>query len=742
MRIVLFFLFTLLAFATSIVPAAAEDTSANIEQKDTANPIQSSTAGDHQEPNVRPVKDETAGQGVKPDQVEAPVEKEPVVAEPEPVVGTTLSKPEATTIAEQEKAISPDQEQEVRAEAHEQKKTVEEKRQAAPGAGRRRTKEADLKSIAGYIDQLDQLNRKVADIKEETDIKKLLDSENEELTGLMALLRTTDIDKLPPAVNRREIEFLNSRIAINEERGNEIAVQRDQVKLAYYKVIQGINDYIAFLIQSSNNFEGIDRIVGKSVETRSAFEQISNDLSMPEGDLTGTVAQSLENNYLQLKAAEDTFQDLLTFVINNPGLIASTHWFQKFTLISAISFVNSFDFIKPINFKLAPFMVDIGGIIVSLVIFALVFLTYPFFFKFGSWFVENYILDKSSETAELIYHELRKPIRFLIIFVGIDLATYSLLYKAKYRLEDLAFIIYAIIFVWFIYKVLDSVVIAHFEKISKTNKELRRDLVKLSIQLIKGVLLIIVTAVLLNHFGINITALISTLGIGGVAFAFAAKDSIANLFGGITILFDNMFKMGDWVKIGDVEGTVAEIGLRSTTVRTFDNALVTVPNSIISVASVMNWNRRAVGRRIKMYIGVTYESNMDDIRNALEDIRTMLIEHQDIANPKQKLANRKRQFRLASHEDTQGIKSTQLVFMDRYSDYSIDILIYCFSRTVNWADWLAVKEDILFRIAEILKKNNLEFAYPTQVRIHRNEELIADRLEEDQGEMFDAGATP
>ena len=177
--------------------------------------------------------------------------------------------------------------------------------------------------------------------------------------------------------------------------------------------------------------------------------------------------------------------------------------------------------------------------------------------------------------------------------------------------------------------------------------------------------------------------------------------------------------MGDWVQIGDVEGTVAEIGLRSTTIRTFDNALITIPNSQVSVASVKNWNRRAVGRRIKMYIGVTYESNMDDIRQALEDIRTMLQEHPGIANPKQKNVVKRRHFRLSSQEDLQGIKTTQLVFLDRFNDFSIDILIYCFSRSVKWEEWLAVKEDVLFKLDEIIKKNNLEFAYPTQVWIQK-----------------------
>lgn len=344
-------------------------------------------------------------------------------------------------------------------------------------------------------------------------------------------------------------------------------------------------------------------------------------------------------------------------------------------------------------------------------------------FKCTRWCVENYVIDKEVGQQELVYHEIRRPARALLVFFGINLGTYAFFYKTDFRasLEGISFIIYSLLFVWLFFKIIDSIVLVQVEKLASSNKELRKELFNLGVQALKGLVIIIVLAFGLNHFGISLTAIISTLGVGGLAFALAAKDTLSNLFGGITILFDNVFRMGDWIKVGDVEGTVAEIGLRSTTIRTFDNALITIPNSIVSVSSVMNWNRRAVGRRIKMYVGVTYESNMDDIKQALEDIREMLKNHPDIANPKHKVSNKKRHFKFTSQADMHGIKSTQLVFMDRYNDFSIDILIYCFARTVDWAEWLAVKEDILFKIAEILHNNNLEFAYPTQVRIYRPE---------------------
>ncbi len=443
------------------------------------------------------------------------------------------------------------------------------------------------------------------------------------------------------------------------------------------------------------------------------------------------VLAAYKENKKEFDRINQTYQDILIFVVNNPREIASTHWFQQFSLLSIISYINEFGIIRTINQKLAPFKIDVGGVSVSFIIMTLVYFSYPILFRFTSRFIEKYVIDEGAESQNQIYHEIRKPARTLLVFFGIDLATYAFFYKTDLRssIENITFVIYSLFFVWLLFKILDTVILVQVRKISQNNTELRKELINLGVQTAKVLILIIVLAIGLNHFGISITAIMSTLGIGGLAFALAAKDTLSNLFGGITVLFDNIFRMGDWVKIGDVEGTVAEIGLRSTTIRTFDNALITIPNAQVSVSSVMNWNRRIVGRRIKMHVAVTYESNMEDIRAALSELRDMLKNHPGIANPKQKHASGQRHFKLSSLEDVKGIKATQLVFMDRYNDSSIDILIYCFSKTVDWAEWLKIKEDVMFRIAEILKRNHLEFAYPTAVRIHRHETEVPNELE-------------
>ena len=575
--------------------------------------------------------------------------------------------------------------------------------------------------ILDSVNALKSINGKLLFTNDEQEINQLLPGKMRILDQLCKQIKLATTIELPSPVIGTEFILLESRIKLNTEKENALTALRDRVKLEGYKSKLAIIKYLEYSIESSKNFQSIESIVKHSQQLLDTSQRVENKLVLPETVIEGKVYLDLKSNHHEFLKENNTYQDILKYISNNPRKIASTHWFQEFSLLSAISYVNHFDFIQFINYKLTPFKIDVGGVVLSLVIFFLVYFSYPFIFKFTSWFIEKYVIDEGSEHQELIYHELRKPARALLVFFGINLGTYAFFYKTDHRdsLEGFSFIIYSLLFIWLLYKIVDSLVLTQIKKLSNSNIELRKELFNLAVQSAKGLIVIVFLAFGLNHFGISLTAIMSTLGVGGLAFALAAKDTLSNIFGGITILFDNVFKMGDWVKVDNVEGTVAEIGLRSTTIRTFDNALITIPNSLISISSVRNWNRRAVGRRIKMHIGVTYESDMIDLRNAVEEIRNMLKEHPEIANPKQKHSTRKRNFKFISREDTHGIKSTQLVYVDKYTDYSIDILIYCFTQTVKWEEWLAVKEDVMYRIADILKQNNLDFAYPTQVRIHR-----------------------
>jgi MscS family membrane protein len=298
----------------------------------------------------------------------------------------------------------------------------------------------------------------------------------------------------------------------------------------------------------------------------------------------------------------------------------------------------------------------------------------------------------------------------LVVFLGID--------SKSINISKIFATLYVVLVALLLYRITDTVAYLRIEQMKKS-KILRNEVINLTIKVIHGFIITIAIIAMLKIAGVNLTALLSGLGIAGAAVAFAAKDSIANIFGSVSILLGDVFEQGDWIETKDVNGTVVEIGLRATTIRTFENALISIPNFNLSDTAVTNWSRRNIGRRIKMSVGVTYESDFGDIRKAIEDIREMLNNHPDIAQKATSGFRVAREARLVSAEDFKGVKNTILVYMDEFADSSINILIYCFSRTVNWMEWLRVKEDVMYKIEEILRKNNLEFAYPA-IMLHKS----------------------
>jgi len=273
---------------------------------------------------------------------------------------------------------------------------------------------------------------------------------------------------------------------------------------------------------------------------------------------------------------------------------------------------------------------------------------------------------------------------------------------------------------------------------------MRRELVNLVISVLKITVVTIALFMLLVKMGVNITGLLASLGIGGLAIALAAQNTLSNFFGLLKIIFDNSFSQGDWIETKDVEGTVVEIGFISTFVRTFDNALITVPNATLANTPLKNWSKRTVGRRIKMHLGVTYGSKRESLTKALEEIESMLLSHPDIATA-QKIdtglirRQTRREKKLVSAEDKYGVKTTLLVYLDEFAESSVNILVYAFTKTTKWEEWLAVKQDVLLKIWEILERNGLEFAFPSESLYFdpKNIEESFKRLEsggaEDQG---------
>ena len=315
--------------------------------------------------------------------------------------------------------------------------------------------------------------------------------------------------------------------------------------------------------------------------------------------------------------------------------------------------------------------------------------------------------------------KILKPFLYLVNFYLFKrLVSYIFSIKSGSDIDILFYVINLFLLLWFFYEIVKFLIYATLRKRIKMQQEARRELFNLLLNVTKIAILFIAIIAILSKFGVDITALITSLGIGGVIIGFSAKDTLINFFDSIRLISEDAFRQGDWVQTRDVEGFVTELGLTSTKIRTFDNAMVTIPNSKIANDYIKNWSKRVIGRRIKFHLPIKYTTNIQEIDRVIYEIYEMLHSHPDIVNLNKirYLVKMKKTFDdgLFNIEDKYGVRRTLLVYLDEIGEYSMNILVYAFSISVNWEEWLRVKQDVLKRIIEIIDESELEFAYPTR----------------------------
>jgi MscS family membrane protein len=213
-------------------------------------------------------------------------------------------------------------------------------------------------------------------------------------------------------------------------------------------------------------------------------------------------------------------------------------------------------------------------------------------------------------------------------------------------------------------------------------------------------------------FNMPIAGLLGGLGIGGAAIAFASKDAIANLFGSVTVLTDRPFEIGDWIKTEGIEGTVESVGFRSSRVRTFYNSLVTLPNSRLTTAIVDNMGRRTY-RRITATLGVQYDTTPQQIDAFCEGIRELIRRHPYTR------------------------KDYYHVYLNGFSDSSLDIMLYCFVLCPDWSVELREKHRLFVDIMKLAEGLGVSFAFPTRTlhlyqEQHGSADVAADLSQPDQ----------
>ena len=296
---------------------------------------------------------------------------------------------------------------------------------------------------------------------------------------------------------------------------------------------------------------------------------------------------------------------------------------------------------------------------------------------------------------DAVIYALRLPLPVLIWVLGITFAAdiihaekKAAIFQMFGPIRDIGIISALAWFaVRFIFQAQDNLI----EKYQNTEGGLDRTTITALGKLVR--LAVIITAVLitLQTLGVSVTGVMAFGGIGGIAIGFAAKDLLANFFGGMMIYLDRPFTEGDWIRSPDkdIEGTVENIGWRLTCIRRFNKRPLYVPNSIFANIAVENPSRM-LNRQINETIGIRYDDigKMADIVN---DVKSMLRNHDEIDQDQ-----------------------TMIVNFNAFNASSVDFFIYTFTKTTQWVRFHEIKQEILLKVAEIIDQHGAEIAFPTQ----------------------------
>jgi len=334
---------------------------------------------------------------------------------------------------------------------------------------------------------------------------------------------------------------------------------------------------------------------------------------------------------------------------------------------------------------------DISKISIALGIFLGFVLFRHLFVRWVIAKLENLTKKTKTDFDDKLIASLKAPLRFLPIVVGLFFAIDHLELKdapAEVSQSLLRSLI-AFAFFWAVF----NAVTPFSGLLSKLRGILTAAMVDWLIKAIKATVVLVAGATILEMWGVEIAPVLASLGLLGVAVALGAQDMFKNLIAGLLILSERRFHQGDWIKVdGIVEGTVERIGFRSTRIVRFDKAPVYVPNGKLSDNAVTNFSAMSY-RRIYWMIGVDYRTTIAQLRQIRDEIEAYLIESGSFAGPPD---------------------VARFVRIDKFSDSSIDIMLYCFTKTTNWGAWLEVKEDLAYKVKEIVARAGSRFAFPSQ----------------------------
>jgi len=340
--------------------------------------------------------------------------------------------------------------------------------------------------------------------------------------------------------------------------------------------------------------------------------------------------------------------------------------------------------------------INISEIVIALAIFTFFLFLRGVFSKFVVKKLETYVSKSTNSFDNSLVHSMEGPAKFFPIVLGFFVST-SYLTVDSGMVDTINRSLITILIFWTFHQVVGPFSVV----IKSVGGLISRDLINWIIKAIKVLILVLGFAAVLDLWGIKIGPIIAGLGLFGVAVALGAQDLFKNLISGILVLVERRFQVGDWIFVdGIIEGTVENIGFRSTVVRRFDKSLATIPNFQFAEKAVIN-NSLITNRRISWVIGLEYRTTSDQLTNIKNQIESFIKSNDNFS--------------------TSSSGTFLSVKIEQFAASSIDIRLICFTKTTAYLEWMNVKDVLAIEIKNIVEKNKASFAFPsTSIYVEKN----------------------
>lgn len=316
----------------------------------------------------------------------------------------------------------------------------------------------------------------------------------------------------------------------------------------------------------------------------------------------------------------------------------------------------------------------------------------------GKKVIKPFVTGTDNHLDDVIFYSLEAPVKFAIILLGIWIAIHRLVYPDSFvKIVDNAYSILIVLDItWFFGRLFSSLLQVYWGKQSNGQANKMMPIIKRTILVIVWLIGIVMA---LSNVGVNISALLGTLGIGGIAFALAAQDTVKNVFGAFTILTDKPFSIGDTIRVDSYEGTVVDVGVRSTKIMNYDKRIITFPNYKITDTSIVNISSEPM-RRVVLNLGLTYDTTSEKMKEALELLKSI---------PKRV-------------ENVSSNPSDIVAVFTEYSDSALVIMYIYFIE--KQGDILGVTSNMNMEILAAFNKAGLNLAFPTRTVYIQKEESL------------------